>query len=160
MANNSPRLPKRKTILATAAIAVVAAAVMSLSSPASLRIDGQRMISDVPPVTTPKGEAFVPLRVVAETLGAEANYDAKTGLIELTRGNDTMHMRVGDKVATLNGNRMTLKHAPFSVRGRTMVSLNTIARAFGTTVHYDGAHAKIDVMSPGLIEAGAQQDSP
>jgi hypothetical protein len=152
MASNSPRLPSRRSILATVAISAVAAVMVSLSSPASLRIDGQRMISDVPPVTTPKGEVFVPLRVVAETLGAETNYDPKTGMIELTRADD--------KIATLNGNRMTLKHAPFSVRGRTMVSLSVIGRAFNTKVHYDGARAKIDVMTPGLIEAGAQEDQP
>ena len=75
MASNSPRLPSRRSIIATVAISAVAAVMVSLSSPASLRIDGQRMISDVPPVTTPKGEVFVPLRVVAETLGAETNYD-------------------------------------------------------------------------------------
>jgi hypothetical protein len=69
-------------------------------------------------------------------------------------------MKVGEKIATLNGNRMTLKHAPFSVRGRTMVSLSVIGRAFNTKVHYDGARAKIDVMTPGLIEAGAQEDQP
>jgi hypothetical protein len=160
MASNSPRLPSRRSILATIAISAVAAVMVSLSSPASLRIDGQRMISDVPPVTTPKGEVFVPLRVVAETLGAETNYDPKTGMIELTRADDTLHMKVGEKIATLNGNRMTLKHAPFSVRGRTMVSLGVIARAFNTKVHYDGARAKIDVMTPGLIEAGAQEDQP
>jgi len=55
---------------------------------------------------------------------------------------------------------MTLKHAPFSVRGRTMVALSVIGRAFNTKVHYDGARAKIDVMTPGLIEAGAQEDQP
>jgi hypothetical protein len=160
MADNSPRPPSLRSLVATTVIAAVAAVVVSLSSPASLRIDGQRTISDVPPVTTSKGEAFVPLRVVAETLGADANYDPKSGLIELTRGDDTLHMRAGEKIATLNGNRMTLKHAPFSVRGRTMVALSVIARAFNTKVHYDGAHAKIDVMTPGLIEAGAQEDSP
>jgi hypothetical protein len=160
MANNSPQLPSRRSVIATIVVSAVAAVMVSLSSPASLRIDGQRMVSDVPPVTTPKGEVFVPLRFVAETLGADTNYDAKTGLIEMTRADDTLHMRVGDKLATLNGNRMTLKHAPFSVRGRTMVSLSVIARAFNTKVHYDGAHDKIDVMTPGLIEAGAQEDAP
>ncbi len=160
MGNNSPRLPSRKTIIATVVLATVAAGLSSLSSPASLRIDGQRMISDVPPVTTAKGEAFVPLRIVAETLGADTDYDPKTGTIEMVRANDTLRMRVGDKVATLNGNRMTLKHAPFAVRGRTMVALGVVARAFGTKVRYDGAHAKIDVITPGLIEAGAQEDSP
>jgi hypothetical protein len=155
----SPQFPKRKTVGATVVIAAVAAALTSLSHPAALRVDGQRMVSDVPPVTTAKG-AYVPLRAVAESLGADTNYDPKTGTIELIRANDTMRLRVGDRVATLDGNRFTLKAAPFEVRGRTMVPLAVIARAFKTNVRYDGAHAKIDVMTPGMIEAGAEQDAP
>jgi hypothetical protein len=152
----SPRLPSAKTVAATAAIAAFAAVLSSLSHPAALRVDGQRMISDVPPVTTAKG-AYVPLRVVAETLGANTNYDAKTGTIELIRANDTMRLHVGDRSATLNGNHFTLHAAPFAVRGRTMVPLQMIARAFKTRVRYDTAHAQIDVMTSATD--GAQQDS-
>ena len=155
----SLRFPSRRTVGSTVVVSAFAAALTSLSHPASLRIDGLRTVSDVPPVTTAKG-AYVPLRVVAESLGAETNYDAKSGTIELTRANDLLRIHVGDRVATLNGKKLTLKTAPFAVRGRTMVSLNVIARALKTNVRYDVSRAKIDVMTPGLIEAGAQEETP
>ncbi|MFY9781547.1 MAG: copper amine oxidase N-terminal domain-containing protein [Candidatus Baltobacteraceae bacterium] len=154
----SPRLPSRRSILVTVVAATIASALSSLAHPASLLVDGQRMISDVPPVTTPH-DAYVPLRVIAETLGADTNYDAKTGSIELVHDNDTLRLRIGERTATLNGSKLTLKKAPFTVRGRAMVSLNVIERAFKTKVVYDGGHAKIDVLSAGLIEAGAQDDT-
>ena len=153
------RRPGARAIVATICVAAIAAAMSALSNPVALRVDGHRMVSDVPPVTTPKG-AYVPLRVVAESLGADANYDAKTGIIELVRANDTMRLRVGDHVATLNGKKMTLRAAPFSVRGRTMVALGTIARAFGTNVSYDRARAKIDVVEPGVDVPGQDSESP
>jgi hypothetical protein len=159
MAKHSPEFPKPTTVLATVGVAAFAAALTSLSHPAALRLDGQRMNSDVPPVTTAKG-AYVPLRAVADSLGADTNYDAKTGRIELVRANDTLRLRVGDRVATLNGFKMTLKAAPFAVSGRTMVPLNTIALAFKTHVRYDKARAQIDVMTAGPVEATAQQDEP
>ncbi|GAC1307206.1 MAG: hypothetical protein NVS2B3_05460 [Vulcanimicrobiaceae bacterium] len=136
-----------------------AAALSSLAHPAALRVDGHRTISDVPPVTTAKG-AYVPLRAVAESLGADANYDAKTGSIELVRGSDTLHLHVGDRSATLNGRPMALRSAPFAVRGRTMVSLSVIARAFKTSVRYDVSHAKIDVMTSGSLDANAPDLTP
>jgi hypothetical protein len=55
---------------------------------------------------------------------------------------------------------MTLRSAPFSVRGRTMVATSTIARAFKTHVHYDPSHAIVDVVTDGTEEAGAQNDAP
>jgi hypothetical protein len=97
---------------------------------------------------------------VADSLGAQTNYDAKTGSIELIRADDTLRLRVGDESATLNGKPLPLKPAPFAVRGRTMVPLNVIARAFKTKVHYDQAHAQIDVITAGTLEAGAEQPAP
>ena len=153
----SPQFPKAKTVAATVAVAAFSAAVTSLSHPAALRVDGMTTVSDVPPVTTAKG-AYVPLRVVADSLGADTNYDPKTGRIELVRANDTLRLRVGDRNATLNGNRMTLKAAPFAVRGRTMVPLAVIGRAFNTHVHYDTGHAQIDVMTSGTNDTGVQEE--
>jgi hypothetical protein len=144
--------------VATLVLSGLASVLAAASQPASLRIDGQRIVSDVPPVTSIKGEAFVPLRVVADNLGAQTDYDAKTGSVELSRGKDVLRLRAGDTIAEMNGKKVVLKHAPFAVRGRMMVGLGTIARAFGSKVTYDGSKAKIDVMTPGMVEAGAQQD--
>ena len=159
MAKISPRFPSLKSVGLTAGIAVFAATVGSLSAPVSVRVDGRSMVSDVPPVTTAKG-TYLPLRVVAESLGADTNYDTKTGTIELVRDGNTLRLRSGDRVATLNGRKMTLRSAPFSVRGRTMVPTTTIARAFKTRVNYDPSHAVVDVITTDSEEAGAQNDAP
>ena len=154
---SSPRFPSVRTIVSTAALATVAAALLSLSKPVALRVDGHRMVSDVPPVTTAHG-TYVPLRAVATSLGAQTAYDAKTGTIVLVRAGDTLRLRVGDRAATLDGTKMTLNVAPFAVRGRTMVPIATIAQAFGTAVRYDSARANIDVMTPGNDEPGLPDD--
>jgi len=159
MAKRRSLLPSRNLVLVTVLIATIASVMVAASQPPSLHIDGQKITSDVPPVTSLKGEAFVPLRPVAEALGAEMSYDHKSGMVEVIHGTDKLRLRVGDRVATLNGRKMTLRHAPFAVRGRIMVALNTIRRAFGSKVSYDPARAKIEVMTPGMVEAGAQQDS-
>ncbi|MGH7728014.1 MAG: copper amine oxidase N-terminal domain-containing protein [Vulcanimicrobiaceae bacterium] len=151
--------PKMRTVAVTAVVAALAAAMMRLSQPVALQVDGQRMVSDVPPVTTER-EAFVPLRLVAASLGAVTEYDPRSGTIVVIRGDRTLRLRIGERGATLDGMPMTLTHPPFEVRGRAMVALNTFSRAFGTKVRYDGARAKIDVVSPGLVEAGAQSDAP
>jgi copper amine oxidase-like protein len=159
MAKKRSLLPSRNMVLVTVLISTIASVMVAASQPPSLHIDGLKVTSDVPPVTSLKGEAFVPLRPVAEALGAEMSYDRRTGIVEVSHGKDRLHLRVGDRHATLNGNKMTLKHAPFALRGRLMLGLNTIRRAFGSRVSYDPARAKIEVLSPGMIEAGAQQDS-
>jgi hypothetical protein len=150
------RLPSRKLVLSTIVVSTCAAMMLAWSSPATLSVDGERVISDVSPVTRAH-EAFIPLRAVSDSLGAQTTYDPKSGMVEVIRGDDTLRMRIGDKLATLNGNRMTLSHAPFELRGRTMVCLSVVARAFGSKVRFDMVRGEIDVISPGLVEAGAQQ---
>jgi hypothetical protein len=159
-ARNSPLLPSRRMVVSTAVLATIASLAMAWSRPASLTVDGQRISSDVPPVVTQAHEAFVPLRAVATAMGADLTYDGKTSTIELARGTDVLRMRLGDTHATVNGKKMTLRNAPFEVRGRTMVALGVIARAFGSKVSYDRQRANIDVITSGAVDAGSQADSP
>ena len=56
--------------------------------------------------------------------------------------------------------RITLAHAPFTVRGRTMVAGATITRTFGSTVRFDARHDRVIVRNPGVVVAGAADDEP
>jgi hypothetical protein len=137
--------------------ATFAATVLFFARPATLSIDGKPVTLDVPPVTHAR-QAFVPVRAVAEGLGAVAAFDAKTREISLERGNRTLRMKLGDTHATLDGGPLVLTAAPFALRGRTMVASAAIERAFGSRIRYDSARAKIDVVSPGMVEADATKD--
>jgi hypothetical protein len=136
----------------TAFVALVASALLAFSRPAVMMVDGQRVESDVPPVTTTADKVFVPLRSLAEALGAQTDLDEK-GRIDVVRGNQSLRVRVGDTHATLNGMPLTMKHPPFRVRGRVMISLKTVAAAFGVRVSYDPRTQRIDVLTPGIGQA-------
>lgn len=152
-------MPERiKTLALTAVIALAVSVGLTLSRPVEVHVDGQRIVTDVPPVTQ-NHEVFVPLRAVAEALGADTRFEPKENAIEIVRGNQTLEFRVGSPKATLNGAAMTLHHAPFRVRGRVMVGLRSVSLAFGVKTRYDSRTALIDVDTPGVIEAGAQPDT-
>jgi Copper amine oxidase N-terminal domain len=152
-------VPSGRLIAATAATALMASLALALSTPATISIDGQRLTSDVPPVTTPSG-AYLPLRAVAEAAGAQASFDAENGQIVLHRGADVLVMHAGTTAAKLNGHPVKLEHAPFTVHGRTMVATATIANTFGSTVRYDAKHDRVLVRQPGVVVAGAADDAP
>ena len=138
--------------------AAIAAASMAFSKPVEMRVDGQSVLSDVPPVTTSKG-VFVPLRPVGEALGAETRYEHKSGDVVVARGDQVLHLKVGTTHATLNGMPMTLKHSPFRVRGRVMVSLRTVQQAFGVRVKFNKMTARVEVTTPGTGEAAAAEET-
>lgn len=148
--------PSKRTMLATAALALIASLSFALSKPVEMRVDGQPLISDVPPVTSVKGKVYVPLRPVVDALGAETKYERKSGDVIVTRGDQTLHLKIGSTHASLNGMPMTLKQAPFRVRGRVMLGLHVVQRAFGVRVKFDKMTARVDVETPGLSATASQ----
>ena len=149
-----------QSITLTAVVALSASALLAFSRPTVMVVDGERVESDVPPITTTAERAFVPLRSIADALGAETVVDAKTGEIDVIRGNQSLRLKIGETHATLNGMPMTLRHAPFRVRGRVMIALRTIAQAFNVRASYDPRTARIDVMTPGVGQAPSPVTTP
>ncbi len=147
------KAPGVAAVAVTAAIAVAASLAFSLAKPVEVRVDGQPMLTDVPPVRTDAETVFVPLRALSDALGAETRYEQKSGEIFLTRGDQLLHLKIGDLHATLNGMPMTLKHAPFRVRGRAMIGLRTVQKAFGVRVKFDKTASRVDVNTLGTAAA-------
>lgn len=130
--------------------ALATSALLAFSRPIVMLVDGERVDSDVTPVTIGNSKAFVPLRSIADALGAETEVDPKTGKISVVLGGQALTLRVGETRATVNGVPFTLKHAPFRVRGRVLVSLDAVARALNVRASYDPREARIEVVTPGI----------
>jgi hypothetical protein len=141
----------------TAGIALIASLSLALSQPAVLDVDGQRVVSDVSPVTT-GSVAYLPLRAVAEAAGAATNFDPRTSELTVRRGTDVLTMKLGQRAATLDGRPVLLKTAPFTVHGRAMVRGADVALALSSAVKYDAVRGRIDVRTPGAVVAGVPDD--
>jgi len=134
-----------RTYLLTLVVATALSLGLTFSHPTMMRVDGQRVLTDVAPVTVVH-ETFLPLRAVGSALGATTSYDERTGRIEIIRGRDTIILRVGERRATLNGAVFTLSHAPFLVRKRLLVPAHLFDRALRSTIHDDSGES-IEVLS-------------
>jgi hypothetical protein len=154
-----PRLPSLRLLLTTAATALVASLAFALSSPATISVDGQRLASDVAPVTTPDG-TYLPLRAVADASGAQTSFDGGSGAVTVRRGTNVLVLHVGTARAVLNGRGIVLEHPPFTVRGRTMIAAATVTRTFGSQVRFDARRNRVAVRTPGVVVAGAADDEP
>jgi len=124
-----------------------------------MSVDGQRIVADVAPVTT-VAAAYLPIRAISEATGGTATFDESSRTITVRHGSDVLKLKLGERVAVVNGRRVTLAHAPFTVRGRAMVPSSVISDAFGSSVRYDARQAKVDVRTPGVIVAPFPDDGP
>jgi hypothetical protein len=149
------RPPSAWTVVAVAVAALVGSALLAFSRPVEMMVDGERVESDVPPVTA-VDKIFVPVRSIADALGAETLPTDADGRVDVVRGNQSLRLRVGDTHASVNGMPLTLKHPPFRVRGRVMVELKAVARAFNVRASYDPRTARIDVLTPGIGQTATE----
>jgi hypothetical protein len=144
------RRPSLRTLVFAAVIASAASLLLAFSRPIDMIVDGQPVVSDVPPVTTTT-DVYVPLRTLGDALGATVRIDGSN--MELDRGAQSLRVKVGSTLASIDGQSFTLRRAPFRVRGRVMISLRPIARAFGVHASFDARTAQIQIMTAGVGEA-------
>jgi hypothetical protein len=152
------RRPTLQTMVLTIVVATAASALFAFSRPVEMLVDGTRVESDVPPVTTTADKVYVPLRSVSDALGAETTVEGDR--VYVSRDGQSLRLRIGDVHATVNGMPLTLKQAPFRVRGRVMIGLKSFAHAFGVQAYYDPRTARIDVVTPGLGNASNVEPTP
>ncbi len=149
------RWPRPQTLVLTAVIATACSGILTFSRPVEMLVDGQRVQSDVPPVTTTAHSVYVPLRSIADALGAETIVDGDK--IFVVRGTQSLRVQLGSERATLNGMPFTMHHAPFRVRGRVMIGLKPITQAFGVAATYDARTARVEILSGGLGTAATPE---
>ena len=152
------RPPSLTTLCGVTVVALVASLVMAFGRPVEMTVDGARVPSDVPPVAGTAGKVYVPLRPVAEALGARTTV-ASRGHVSVQRGRHTMRLAVGDDAATIDGKPVRLDRPPFRVRGRIMVELNAVARAFEVRTSYDRRTGKVSLLTPGVGQTFSSTDS-
>ena len=138
----------KKVLIATAAIALLAAIITPLGAQSAVTIivNGQTVSFDQPPIER-AGRVFVPLRGVFERLGASVVY--ANGQINATGNGRTVSLHIGSTQATVNGQPVTVDVAPFLVGARTLVPLRFIAQSLGATVDYNNGTRTVSINGGG-----------
>lgn len=82
------------------------------------------------------GRIMVPVRGVFEAIGAYVEYNPVLHRVTARRENESIELRLGDKIANRNGAEFELDIAPMTFRGRMMVPLRFIAESLGADVNF------------------------
>ncbi len=139
--------------LALSFLLAAALAVPVLAQNVTVVVDGQVLSFDQPPVMR-NNRVFVPMRAIFERLGSTVVYS--NGNINAQGRGRSVHLTIGSPQATIDGNRMTMDVAPFSVAGRTEVPLRFVAQALGANVRWDSNTSTVYIASNG----GSQNYTP
>jgi hypothetical protein len=88
---------------------------------------------------------LVPVRFVVEQLGALVNWDNKNQEVTIEKDGKKIILKIGSKIVTINGSKVTLD-APAELKGdRTMVPLRFVSEAFGANVDWNGKEKVVTI---------------
>jgi hypothetical protein len=115
-------------------------------------VQGKSVPLQVPP-TIVEGTTLVPLRFVAEALGAEVEWDDAERKITLKQQGSVIELWIEKKTATVNGKVRGLEVAPTILTDTTIVPIRFISETFDQEVQYEPESKTIRIT--GQIAASA-----
>jgi peptidoglycan LD-endopeptidase LytH len=101
----------------------------------SLVIDGKGIAADVQPIQR-EGRMLVPIRVIAETTGAQVQYEETARQVTVSDQGKRIVIPVEQSVAYVNGKQVTLDVPATIMQSRTLVPLRFINESLGFQVDW------------------------
>ncbi|RXT14933.1 N-acetylmuramoyl-L-alanine amidase [Ammoniphilus sp. CFH 90114] len=120
-----------------------------------LMLEGQTLKPDVPPKLV-QGRTMVPIRIVAEELGAEVGWDNQQRKVSIKSNAVDLTMHIGQKKAIVNGKEVAMDVPPMLDKGRTLVPLRFVGESLGTTIGWEQDTRTVIVNQTYPVEANGK----
>lgn len=98
---------------------------------------GEKLSFDVPPQII-RARTLMPIRAVAEKLGADVNWNPKTRTITIRKDDKVIILVVDKPSAEINGKEVKLDVPPQVIGNRTMLPIRFVSENLGANVTYIG----------------------
>ncbi|WP_211746948.1 copper amine oxidase N-terminal domain-containing protein [Paenibacillus sp. Marseille-Q4541] len=88
---------------------------------------------------------LIPLREIAEGMGATVTWNKSSGSIGIKKGNRKMTLTIGSKTVFYNGTSETASAAPKVIKGVTYVPAQVFARGLGASIKYSESNNTLKI---------------
>ena len=111
-----------------------------------ISVSGKVSTMDVAPfIDKNSSRTLVPVRFVSEALGFNVAYSEKTKEVTIKNNKTVIVIKIGSKIATVNGKSVTLDVAPVIQNGRTFVPVRFISETMGFEVDWNSDMKRITI---------------
>lgn len=108
----------------------------------TVTVDGMAMTMDVSPLIR-NNTTYIPLRYLAESVGAEVKYTKSSKTVQLKQGGATVTFQIGQDAFWVNGAKQSLGAVAIAENGRTQIPVRAVTQALGWTVGWSASNGEI-----------------
>lgn len=137
------------------AVLVLGTAAISSAQRIQVQVDGTPVYFANAQPQYINGRVLVPLRGVFEQMGATVNWNPSTRMVTAYRGGSEVDLRIGDRIASVNGSTMNLDVPAMIIGGSTMVPIRFVSEALGAQVGWMEANHLVTINTLGGGNIGA-----
>jgi len=122
-------------------------------------VNGGRVNTDVAPFIDSNNRTLVPLRFVAESLGAAVHWNGNEKKVTIVQNSHHIELVVGMTSAKLNGHVFQMDTSPVIKGGRVMVPLRFVSERLGCQVAWNAQQKAVFITkNDSRVNPGEQQD--
>lgn len=114
----------------------------------SVVVDGITLVSDPDPFIDSQNRLLIPLRAVAEGLGAQVDWEPRSRRVTVKSSGTTLVFTLDSKVALVNGQERKMDTVPVIKNSRTVLPLRYAAEYLGAAVDWNGTMRRAVVTFP------------
>lgn len=107
-------------------------------------VDGKAIVNDVAPVIK-DSRTFLPIRIVAEELGADVAWNEAEQSVTIGKGDTEIVIYIGQPFATVNGEPVALDAPAFIENDRTYLPVRFVAENLGADVVWDATAQTVTI---------------
>lgn len=138
----------KKFILLSLVLVLTVFSFNTIAAPSyiTVRIDGTALIYDVPPVAI-DGRTLVPVRVTAESLGADVSWDNSSQTAIITFEDRIVKMTLNDPNYYINDVKYPMDSAVTIIDNRMLIPVRYLAESLGAIVMWDNNEWIVEIIS-------------
>ena len=110
------------------------------------QLNGEYKVNDVAPIIQ-KDRTFLPIRLVAETLGATVSWSEADQAVTIVKGDTTIVIYIGQAFALVNGEPVELDAPAFIANDRTYLPVRFVAENLGATVTWNDVENTVTIVA-------------
>ncbi len=92
------------------------------------------------------GRTLVPVRAIAEAMGAEVTWDGVLKTVTISRGDKTVQLVIGSNEAVVSGEKILMDVSAKIVNERTMVPVRFLSDGLGAQISWDASHYAVRII--------------